>query len=269
MMTKAKTIRTGILGKKEIRLVKESGVFVGLVDGKICVKGDGADDVWVRLHEEIGKDNPKYFGFDGARNRFLKFFSSGFYSERYEAEERKYKVAAKERLHKTVPLEEAVKGQGFGEAVLSVFRATNLLSPYEKTRLQDVLRGPNSDEFIQATAEFALNASKVNLIRIEQALKPHDSAKWTVATYLPFLWRPEKHMFLKPEVTKEFAARVGHMLLEVYSPRLNFSVYQSLLDLAAQTEAKLVDMKPRDNIDIQSVIWVVGDYKEGRELTGV
>jgi hypothetical protein len=59
---------------------------------------------------------------------------------------------------------------------------------------------------------------------MERALKPHDSAKWTVATYLPFLWQPEKHMFLKPEVTKDFAARVGHRFATDYKARLDFSV---------------------------------------------
>ena len=53
---------------------------------------------------------------------------------------------------------------------------------------------------------------------MERALKHHESAKWTVVTYLPFLWRPETHMFLKPEVTKDFAARVGHRFASDYEP---------------------------------------------------
>jgi hypothetical protein len=39
----------------------------------------------------------------------------------------------------------------------------------------------------------------------------------------------------------------------------------SLLDLAGRTTAELADLRPRDRIDVQSFIWVVGDYKEGRE----
>jgi hypothetical protein len=97
---------------------------------------------------------------------------------------------------------------------------------------------------------------------MERALKPHDAAKWTVVTYLPFLWRPEAHMFLKPEVTKDFAARVGHRFASDYEPRLRLDVYQSLLDLASETEQELADLDPRDRIDVQSFIWVVGDYKQ-------
>ena len=77
-----------------------------------------------------------------------------------------------------------------------------------------------------------------------------------------FLWRPETHMFLKPEVTRDFAARVGHRFASDYEPRLKLDVYHSLLDLASETEQELADLKPRDRIDVHSFIWVVGDYKE-------
>ena len=168
-------------------------------------KGENADDVWRQLHDDAGKSDPKYFGFVGARSRFLRFFPNGFHSDGYKGRERKYKLKAKAKIDAAVPLEKAVDGTGYGEAVLAAF--TNLLSPFEKMRLQDVLRGPRADDFIQAGARFAEDGGKANLLAMERALKPHDSAKWTIVTYLPFLWRPDTHMFLKPEVTKDFAAR--------------------------------------------------------------
>jgi hypothetical protein len=262
------TLRTTKLGDLTLRLVEKNKRFIGLIieDGiKAQIEGDSADDVWRRLHDEAGKANPKYFGFDGARARFLKFLPNGFHSAGYTESERDYKVAAKAKLDQSVPLEKAQVGSGFGEAILSVFRATNLLSPFEKTRLQDLLRGPDADQFIRAAARFATDDAKPALIDMERILKPHDNAKWTVVTYLPFLWRPEQHMFLKPEVTKDFAARVGHRFASDYEARLDVAVYDSLLDLAAKTATELADLKPRDRIDVQSFIWVVGDYKEGRE----
>jgi hypothetical protein len=124
-----------------------------------------------------------------------------------------------------------------------------------------VLRGPAADPFIRAAAHFALGESAA-LRDMEHVLKPYDCAKWTVATYLPFLWRPETHMFLKPEVTKDFAARVGHRFASDYEPRLDNRVYESLLDLTAKTAAELTVLHPRDRIDVQSFIWVIGSYKE-------
>ena len=72
-------------------------------------------------------------------------------------------------------------------------------------------------------------------------------------------------MFLKPEVTKDFSTRVGHPFASEYQPALSMEVYVSLLDMVAEAELELADMNPRDRIDIQSFVWVVGDYQEGRE----
>ena len=58
------------------------------------------------------------------------------------------------------PLEKAIEGSGSGEAVLSVFRATNLLSSFEMIRIQDVLRGPDADTFIRAGARFTMGETK-------------------------------------------------------------------------------------------------------------
>jgi hypothetical protein len=195
----------------------------------------------------------------------MQFFPNGFHSLGYTNAERNYRVEAKQRLDETAPVEQAIRVSGFGEAVLAVFRATNLLSPFEKVRLQDVLRGSAADEFIRAAAHFALGEKEPALSAMERALRPHESAKWTVATYLPFLWRPEEHMFLKPEATKDFATRVGHRFALDYEPRLDLSVYESLLDLASRTTIELAELRPRDRIDVQSFIWVVGDYKENTE----
>jgi hypothetical protein len=263
-----KTIRTTKLGDMELRLVEKDKQFIGLVfaggPAKIRIEGSSADDVWRRLHDEAGKANPKYFGFDGARARFLRFFPNGFRSAGYAGQERDYKVEAKAALDKAVPLEKAATGSGYGEAILAAFQ-TNLLSPFEKMRLRDALRSSVADDFIRGAARFTLGERKQALAAMEAALKPHDAAKWTAVTYLPFLWRPEQHMFLKPEATKDFATRVGHRFASDYEPRLDLAVYDSLLDLAESTTAELSDLKPRDRIDVQSFIWVVGNYREETE----
>ena len=64
-----------------------------------------------------------------------------------------------------------VGASGLGEAILAVFRATNLVSPFEKVRLQDVLRGPAADAFIRAAVRFALGEGKSALLDMERALK--------------------------------------------------------------------------------------------------
>ena len=56
-------------------------------------------------------------------------------------------------------------------------------------RVRDALRSPTGDDFIRAAAHFTLGDGKQALLDMERALKSHDSAKWTVVTYLPFLCR--------------------------------------------------------------------------------
>jgi hypothetical protein len=171
------------------------------------------------------------------------------------------KIEANSLLDQQAPLEKAAVGSGFGEVVLKVFQ-TNLLSPYENMRVRDVLRSPAADDFIRAAARFTLGERKEAILMMERALKPQKSAKWTVVTYLPFLWRPEEHMFLKLEAMTDFAARVGHRFATDYEPTLDAAVYDSLLDLVARTSNELIELKPRDRIDVQSFIWVVGNYKD-------
>src|ERR1044071_3120414 len=114
-------LREAMVGGAILRLFKESGAYKGAVIVGKSVKvleGSDADDVWRRLHDEAGKANPKYFGFDGARNRFLHFFPNGLRAHACPAQDLNYKVAANTNLDDTVPVEQAKSGSGFGEAIL-------------------------------------------------------------------------------------------------------------------------------------------------------
>ncbi|HWJ69172.1 MAG TPA: hypothetical protein VNS79_03885 [Sphingobium sp.] len=261
-----KTIREDVIGKNTLRLVDTGKGFVGLVNsgGKQLsrIDGDDPEQLWTDLRAAAGRASDAYFGFDGARSRFRQFFPDGFRSPTFKEAERDYKLKAKAKLDDAAPLEQALTSGGLGEAVLSAYRSTNLLSPFEKTRLQPLLRGADADAFIQAAARFTIGEVEPALATMDRLLAKHDSTKWTVVTYLPFLWRPEDHMFLKPMVTQEFAERVGHPFVYDYSPALDPAVYTSLCDLMAQTEREVADLEPRDNIDLQSLVWIVGEYKE-------
>jgi hypothetical protein len=258
----AETVRSTKVGKRELRLVRKDGRFFGLADGAICVEGADADDVWGRLHRESGKLDPRYFGYDGAKQRFTRLFPGGFGSEEFVRRERKDKLLQMERLKATAPLEEVGKGASLREPILRALGMSELLFSIEKMRVAELLRGPAGDAFVEAAARFTVDTSARSLAALGSVLEPHGCANWSVATFLPFLWRPEAHMILKPAATKDFAARVGHPLADVYRPRLDFDVYAALIDLTEATEAELVELAARDRIDVQGFIWVVGRYKD-------
>lgn len=264
-----RTIREGAAGKITLRLLQTPTEYVGLSieGGKVTFQTNGQDPdgVWDALQAKLTRDGPNWFGYAGARSRFLHWFAGGFHSPIYLRDERDYKLKAKADLEKTTPVEEAATGSGHGEAVLRAYRATNLLYPIEKTKMQGVLRGGDGDAFIRAAARFALGEGKPALRTMETLLRPHDNAKWTVVTYLPFLWRPEAHMFLKPEVTKDFAERVGHSFARSYSADLDMRTYDDLLDLAAGIRGAFADLGPRDMIDIQGALFVTEGYRDGQD----
>jgi hypothetical protein len=256
------TIRTENRGKLTLRMLKDNSGYTGVVlsdkGRQALLRGDDKEELWHRLEQAAAQSSKDYVGFDGARARFLRIYPQGFTTPRYWQDERDYKLKAKARLDASVPLEQAIDGEGLGEAALAVFRATNLLPSFEMMRVQDLLRSVSADRFIRAAARFARGEGTGALAEMARVAKQNGAAKWTIITYLPFLWRPETHMFLKPEVTKDFAERVGHQFIHSYTPVLDMAVYESLLDLGARTEDEIADLQPRDRIDVQSFIWVIG-----------
>lgn len=126
-------------------------------------RGDDRDRVWSSLQEKASHSDPRYFGYAGARSRFLSHFPGGFGPEGYETAERAYKLAAKRKLDTSVPLRRAATDGGHGDAILAVFNATNLLSQFEKIRIGDVLRGPQADEAVRAFAGSRKTATRSRL----------------------------------------------------------------------------------------------------------
>ena len=85
---------------------------------------------------------------------------------------------------------------------------------------------------------------------------------WPVVTVFGFIARPDKHLFLKPIVTRKAARAYGFDFQ--YRAQPSWPVYQSLLTFAAIIRRDL-DRKPgfkaRDMMDVQSFIWVQGSQE--------
>lgn len=258
-------------GQFTVRLVaRDDGRFDGIAfredkgsEAKITGEPHETEaEVRARLKQEVLRRHPDWVGYEGAVKFFRRHFPNGFEDDQYREAERDYKWNAKRLLDESVPLASAPQNDGVGEAVLRTFNRTNLLSPFELIRVRKVLKSNQGESFVQGAAEFAAGDMEAGLRTMASAAKAHDAAKWTVVTYLPFLWKPDTHMFLKPEVTKLFADRVGHEFALRYRADLDIEVYRCLLDLVACTRRAIKELQPRDNIDLQSFVWVVGDYSE-------
>jgi hypothetical protein len=246
--------------------VKDGG-FAGAVilDGKqvALIRDENEERLIARLRNEAGRLHPDYVGFDGAIKRFLHFFPDGFGGAAASSSERGYKERAAERLQTTLPIEEAAIAEDADAIrVASAGIQTNMLSPFEAARLNDTLRGKTGRKFLRGAAAFSQGNYRQGLAAMSEAVHPHGRVSWPIVTYLPFLWDYRQHMFLKPTVTTDFADRVGHDFGHRYDAEPNEDTYRALLDLVATTRAAIASLMPRDNIDIQSFIWVVGEYRE-------
>jgi hypothetical protein len=79
---------------------------------------------------------------------------------------------------------------------------------------------------------------------------------WPLVTVFGFLAQPARHFFLKPNVMRIAAAEYGYDLR--YESRPSWPAYERVLRFAARVRRDLRDLRPRDQIDIQSFLWVQG-----------
>ena len=113
--------------------------------------------------------------------------------------------------------------------------------------LYEFLHGPGSDE-----AKFTAWCETVAALPRKQTRV----LTWPLVTVFGFIAQPDKHLFLKPLVTKTAAQKYGFDFQ--YQSKPNWETYASLLEFAETIRRDLRDMRPRDMIDFQSFMWVQG-----------
>ena len=141
---------------------------------------------------------------------------------------------------------------------------TNLLFSFEKMALRDAVadvRGARA--FAEGLHQFLYGSASLperfDAWRDTVATLPRRQTRvltWPLLTVFPFIAEPRTHMYLKPLVTKRAAERYGFTF--EYSSKPQWSTYASLLEFARIVSRDVRDLRPRDQIDIQSFIWVQG-----------
>ena len=205
-----------------------------------------------------------------ARRKFLRLFPGGFHDETYLDWERSYKeqahLAWKAALSRDA-MRRLIAARKFEEIAATAVRIesrTNLLFSFEKMALRDAVRSrAGAKTFAEGLYTLlhgrgSLESRFTSWIDAVGRLprKQTRVLTWPVLTVFPFLAQPEEHVFLKPLTTRRAAALWSFDF--VYSSQPAWATYASLLAFAARLERDLSDMRPRDRIDIQGFIWVIG-----------
>jgi hypothetical protein len=213
------------------------------------------------------------------RRRFLRFFPDGFRDERYLSWERDYKAEAHTRWMEQSSgrrLAELLAARRYHEIAIEALRIearTNLLFSFEKMALRDAVRtAPGARRFAEGLHAWLHGRgsmeSRFGAWCETIAGLPRRQTRvltWPVATVFGFLAQPDRHIFLKPNVTRLAAARYGFDFH--YRSHPNWATYSELLSLAATVRVDQRDLGPRDLIDVQSFLWVQGSEEyQGRSF---
>jgi hypothetical protein len=210
------------------------------------------------------------------RRKFLRFFPDAFRDETYLDWERNYKWNAHQQWNELLGFTEyrdLLQKRKFAEIAsraLKVESRTNLLFSFEKMAIRDAVKPPaGAKAFATGLFEFLYGRgtpeANFEAWRDVVAALPRKQTRvltWPVLTVFAFLAQPDTHIFLKPNVTRIAAAEYGFDFQ--YHSRPSWSTYASILKFAEVVRKNLRDLRPRDMIDLQSFIWVLGsdEYEE-------
>jgi hypothetical protein len=204
------------------------------------------------------------------RRKFLRYFPGGFSDETYTDWERDYKWQAHRAWQAQLGPREyrrLLTGEHYGEIATRALRIesrTNLLFSFEKMALRDAVRTPlgamtfaiGLHEFLHGRGSPERRFGRWCEMVRRLPRKQTRVVTWPVTTVFGFMAQPDRHMFLKPNVTRKAAATYGFDFL--YQPKPAWPTYASLLAFADRVMADQKDLQPHDLIDAQSFIWVQG-----------
>lgn len=214
-----------------------------------------------------------------AEEDFKKSFPQGFADPSYLGDrttgERNYKLYAHKQWldklgnGKVRELLDSNDIEELAERALSIISKVNLLSSFEKMAIHDALiqQGP-AKKFFNTLIDLLDSPDITSQVyepyigavcNLPQEKGKARVATWPVATILPFLAQPDRHMFLKPDTTLPGAETLGFDLH--YRSEPNWITYDALLRMGGIYKSQIEHLAPKDFIDVQSFIWVTcGGY---------
>lgn len=205
-----------------------------------------------------------------SQRKFLKYFKKGFQDQLYHDWERGYKEQAHARWQETLNEKEFKslldKGQysEIARRVVNIESKTNLLFSFEKMAIRDAVKSDKGAQlFAEGLFEYIYGGddlkSRFEMFTHMLGSLPRIQTRvltWPVATVFGFIANPEEHIFLKPRVTQLASEVYGYNFK--YTSKVIWETYAQFLDFAKTLRKDLKEWKPKDMIDVQSFIWVLG-----------
>lgn len=204
------------------------------------------------------------------RRKFLRYFPGGFRDQTYIDWERGYKWNAHLRWNEELgepafqALLRAGDYAGIAARAVKIESRTNLLFSFEKMALRDAVKSRDGAQmFAEGLHEFLFGRVSDERRFTEWCdvvgRLPRRQTRvltWPVVTVFGFIAQPDRHIFLKPNVTRT-AARAYDFDF-TYVSRPSWPTYASLLEFGRCVCRDQKALRPADLIDAQGFIWVQG-----------
>jgi hypothetical protein len=204
------------------------------------------------------------------RRKFLRYFPDGFRDETYIDWERGYKWNAHVRWQdelaepKFRALLDAGQHEEIAAIAVKIESRTNLLFSFEKMALRDAVKSATGARLFATGLHDLLFGRGTDERRFNDWCEvvgqlPRRQTRvltWPVVTVFPFIAQPDRHIFLKPNVTRVAARAYGFDF--TYTSRPAWPTYGSLLEFSRVVCRDQKDLRPADQIDAQGFIWVQG-----------
>lgn len=202
--------------------------------------------------------------------KFLYYFRNGYADAKYNAWEREYKwnahLAFKEELNRKdfKRLLDTKEYRAVAAIAVRIESRTNLLFSFEKMALRDAVKTDEGARlfatglfnYVYGSSSLKQRFEKFVEVIGELPRKQTRVLTWPLVTVFGFLANPKEHIFLKPRVMQKAAAAYGFNFK--YRSKPNWETYNSLLSFAGQIKKDTESYRPKDYIDLQSFIWVMG-----------
>lgn len=202
--------------------------------------------------------------------KFLHYFRKGFRDEKYIGWERQYKWEAHIQFQQKLDaktFKELISAKAYekiAETAIQIESKTNLLFSFEKMAIRDAVKSKEgAKQFASGLFQYLYTPGSLQQ-RFENFVEsisqlPRKQTRvltWPLVTVFSFIAQPEKQIFLKPKVTQRAAEKYIFDFDYISPP--NWDTYESLLAFAEQIRSDTKLLRPRDYIDLQSFIWVIG-----------
>lgn len=199
----------------------------------------------------------RYRGISELTETLLSHFEEGFYSDDYIAQHRFPELQAHHYLQGVlnhVVFTQLLETQAYAEIsqrALEVLNRTRLLKPEMYQKLAQALtEAKNQKLFAQSLYEllFGRDSEEHLFEQFAACLAQFNALNWQLATYFLFMSAPHTAILYSPRVVSTAA---DWCLFDMnYHKQPNWQSYQQLLTFADYLKQELVDMQPRDMLDV-------------------